>query len=245
MCFIGTFLDINLGILYVESPRCKVKLQIRLKTDLSVAGRDELCLYSQRYEVQGYGIDVDNWFSNAVGRPCTLLKCSGSNNSLCFNEGKTKGMCRDVAAKLNFVNEAQFLLISEESVSDLNYRLSSNVQEGLPGQQIQVNPMRFRPNLVISGGIPYAEDEWRSLRIGNKYFVSLGGCNRCQMINLNPQEGEVRRMREPLATLASYRRVKGMISFGILLSYDDNSNEEGQDTNSWLQVGQEVHPNNN
>nr|KJB08000.1 hypothetical protein B456_001G058000 [Gossypium raimondii]KJB79468.1 hypothetical protein B456_013G051600 [Gossypium raimondii] len=30
--------------------------------------------------------------------------------------------------------------------------------------------MRFRPNLVISGGEPYAEDGWRNLRIGNTYF---------------------------------------------------------------------------
>ncbi|XP_057461598.1 molybdenum cofactor sulfurase isoform X2 [Actinidia eriantha] len=243
MCFISTFIDLNQGILFVESPRCKVKLQIRLETDLSTAGRDELGLYSQRYKVQGYDSEVDIWFSNAVGRPCTLLRCSSaSKNSLCLNRAKNEVTCRDVRTKLNFVNEAQFLLISEESVFDLNNRLSANVQEGLQGPPIQVNPMRFRPNLVISGGTPYAEDQWRSLKIGNKSFLSLGGCNRCQMINLNPQEGEMRKSREPLATLASYRRVKGKICFGILLR-DDNSNEVGQDTNSWLLVGQEVHPN--
>ncbi|KAF7140730.1 hypothetical protein RHSIM_Rhsim06G0239800 [Rhododendron simsii] len=242
MCLISTYIDLNLGILFVESPRCKVKLQIRLRTDFSTAGGDELDLYSQRYEVRGYDNEVSIWFSHAVGRPCNLLRCSGSKNSFCPERGKTKGMCRDVETKLNFVNGAQLLLISEESVSDLNNRLSSNVQEGLGGPPIQVNPMRFRPNLVISGGAPYAEDEWRSLKIGNQNFVSLGGCNRCQMINLNPQEGEVRRSREPLATLATYRRVKGTILFGILLRYD-NSNEVGQDMDSWLQVGQEVHPN--
>lgn len=47
----------------------------------------------------------------------------------------------------------------------------ADVQEGLEGPPIQVNPMRFRPNLVISGGAPYAEDEWRSLKIGNQNFV--------------------------------------------------------------------------
>ncbi|KAI7979425.1 Molybdenum cofactor sulfurase [Camellia lanceoleosa] len=243
MCFINTFIDLNLGILFVESPRCKVKLQIILETDLSTSGRDELGLYAQRYKVRGYDNEVDTWFSNAVGRPCTLLRCLGSKNSLCLNKAKKEGMCRDLETKLNFVNEAQFLLISEESVSDLNNRLSSNVQEGFQGPPIQINPMRFRPNLVISGGAPYAEDEWRSLKIGNKYFVSLGGCNRCQMINLNPQEGEVQRSWEPLATLASYRRVKGKILFGILLRYDNNNLV--LDTDSWLQVGQEVHPNTN
>lgn len=47
----------------------------------------------------------------------------------------------------------------------------ADVQEGLEGPPIQVNPMRFRPNLVISGGAPYAEDEWRGLKIGNQNFV--------------------------------------------------------------------------
>lgn len=37
---------------------------------------------------------------------------------------------------------------------------------------------------------------------------SLGGCNRCQMINMTSSSGEVHRSNEPLATLASYRRVK-------------------------------------
>jgi molybdenum cofactor sulfurtransferase len=33
--------------------------------------------------------------------------------------------------------------------------------------------MTFRPNLVISGGEPYAEDGWRNLKIGdNKFTVS-------------------------------------------------------------------------
>lgn len=33
-------------------------------------------------------------------------------------------MCRDTWGKLNFVNEAQLLLVSEESVGDLNSRLN-------------------------------------------------------------------------------------------------------------------------
>ncbi|XP_052180112.1 molybdenum cofactor sulfurase [Diospyros lotus] len=241
MSSISTSIDLNLGILFVESPRCKMKLQIRLKTDSSMAGGDELGIYSQRYEVQVYDNEVNIWFSNAVGRPCTLLRCSGSKDSVCLNNGKKVGKCRDVETKLNFVNEAQFLLISMESVSDLNNRLCSNVQKGLRGPPIPLNPMRFRPNLIISGGEPYREDEWSSLKIGNKHFLSLGGCNRCEMINLNPEGEEVQRAREPLATLASYRRVKGKILFGILLRYD-NSNEAGQETDSWLEAGDEVHP---
>lgn len=48
--------------------------------------------------------------------------------------------------------------------------MTEDVQKGGQGASFQVNPMRFRPNLVISGGEPYAEDGWRNLRIGHKYF---------------------------------------------------------------------------
>jgi len=46
-----------------------------------------------------------------------------------------------------------------------------DVQKGISGRAIaKVSASRFRPNLVVSGGRPYAEDGWRDIRIGNKYF---------------------------------------------------------------------------
>lgn len=107
--------------------------------------------------------------------------------------------------------------------------------------EMEINTNRFRPNLVVSGGRPYDEDGWSDIRIGNKYFRSLGGCNRCQVINLTLNAGQVQKSKEPLATLASYRRVKGRILFGILLKYV-SVNGEQQQGDSWLHVGQEVHP---
>ncbi|KAF7154448.1 hypothetical protein RHSIM_Rhsim01G0117700 [Rhododendron simsii] len=99
---------------------------------------------------------------------------------------------------------------SGDEFGDLGVLAYANDHEGLEGLPIQVNPMRFRPNLVISGGVEHhAEDEGRSLKIGNEIFLLFVACNCCLMINLNSQEGEVRRSKEPLATLASYRRVKG------------------------------------
>ncbi|XP_062115811.1 molybdenum cofactor sulfurase isoform X2 [Humulus lupulus] len=242
MCFVRTSIDLNLGILFVESPRCKVRLPIKLFPDSDNGVRDEINVHGQRYEVEGYDNEINSWFSTALGRPCTLSRCSSSNYNFCLNKNKNIGMCRDVQSILNFANEAQFLLISEESTFDLNNRISTRgVQKGAEGVSFQVNPMRFRPNLVISGGEPYAEDGWRNLRIGNKYFSSLGGCNRCQMINIVHTDGQVQKSNEPLATLASYRRVKGKILFGILMRYE--SNDGVQDSDIWLQVGDEVHPN--
>ncbi|KAK7846169.1 molybdenum cofactor sulfurase [Quercus suber] len=239
MCLISTSIDLHRGIMFVESPRCKEGLQINLKSDLQSGGREEVDLYGQRYEAQGYTDEVNNWFSFAIGRTCCLLRYSRSNDYLLLNKCKNGGMRRDMQSRVTFANEAQFLLISEESVSDLNNRISSNVQKGTFEMPVQINPMRFRPNLVISGGEPYVEDEWRNLKIGNKYFTSLGGCNRCQMINVVHTAGGAQKSNEPLATLASYRRSKGKILFGILLRLHETDNEVEQETDSWLQVGQE------
>ena len=34
-----------------------------------------------------------------------------------------------------------------------------------------VHPIRFRPNLVISGSLPYAEDNWKHVQIGRALFI--------------------------------------------------------------------------
>ncbi|QCD85590.1 molybdenum cofactor sulfurase isoform X3 [Vigna unguiculata] len=243
MGFVSTFIDLSQGILFVESPRCKERLQITLESNVYEDAIEDIELYGQRYKVYSYDNETNAWFTEAIGRTCSLLKYSSFNQDFTLKKIKGAATCRDMKNKLNFANEAQFLLVSEESVCDLNRRLSSDVQKGISGRAIvQVSASRFRPNLVVSGGRPYAEDGWRHIKIGNKHFSSLGGCNRCQIINLALNSGQVQKSNEPLATLASYRRVKGKILFGILLKHATIDGEQQQGGDSWLHVGQDIHP---
>ena len=39
---------------------------------------------------------------------------------------------------------------------------------------------RFRANIVMAGGEPWAEDEWAGLRIGGLEFDSVKPCGRCK-----------------------------------------------------------------
>ncbi|XP_020394925.1 molybdenum cofactor sulfurase isoform X1 [Zea mays] len=236
---ICTLIDLELEKLFLESPKCKDKLQISLLDNLAHLS-EEVDVYGQRYEVQSYGDKVNSWFSVAIGRPCTFMRCSSSKYRSCTINGGRDRLCRDTRSKLSFVNEGQLLLVSEESISDLNSRLSSSHGNGKQG--VLVDAMRFRPNIVVSGSTPYNEDNWKRLRIGEAYFTSMGGCNRCQMINQYQSSGQVIKSKEPLATLASYRRKKGKILFGVLLNYEDGM--EGEDdavVERWIKVGQEVH----
>ncbi|CAL9107776.1 unnamed protein product [Musa textilis] len=247
MCNIRSFIDLECGILNLESPRCKERLHVPIQENSSFDYVEEMDIYGQRYKVQCYNDEVNMWFSEAIARRCTLVRCSNSEYRSCNIMGGRGNMCRDTWGKLNFVNEAQLLLVSEESVGDLNSRLNSDFLKDNSGcvQRVLVDAMRFRPNLVISGAGPYAEDGWKSLHIGKARFTSLGGCSRCQMINLDQQSGQPHKAKEPLATLASYRRVQGKILFGILLRHEIKDAVDGEQKNfgeRWLQVGQEVYP---
>ncbi|KAL5831529.1 hypothetical protein ACOSQ3_016940 [Xanthoceras sorbifolium] len=203
-----------------ESPHCKVKLSINLKPESYIQGGEKKLMCMPR-DMKLMVMEMKS--SYGLAKPLVSLHFAA----------------KDLDSRLNFTHEAQFLLISEESVSDLSSRLSSNVKEGTYGAPVQVNPMRFQPNLVISGGEPYAEDGWRNLKIENQHFTSLGGCNRCQMINFDHKDEQVLKSNEPLGTLASDRRAKGKILFGILLK----NNSQEPDSDSYLEVGQEIHPN--
>ena len=94
-----------------------------------------------------------------------------------------------------------FLMISEESLADLNGRLETPL------------PMnRFRPNIVVRGGAPYVEDTLDRCRIGGVEFTATTLCIRCP-ITTTDQRTAVRG-KEPLRTLATYRKQPDGVVFG-------------------------------
>lgn len=109
--------------------------------------------------------------------------------------------------EVGFADGYPFLLVSEASLTALNQRLGTPLAMA-----------RFRPNLVVSGTEPYAEDEWTSFRIGAVAFRNVKPCDRCSVTTIDPSTGE--RGVEPLKTLATYRRRDGKVWFGVNLVHD-------------------------
>ena len=92
------------------------------------------------------------------------------------------------------------LLISKPSLADLNERLVARGHEALPMN-------RFRPNLVVDGGQAFAEDSWKEIQVGGNggvRFSIVKPCARCSTTTVDQATGV--RGKEPLATLATYRR---------------------------------------
>ncbi len=94
------------------------------------------------------------------------------------------------------------LLLSEASLDDLNARLA----QPLPME-------RFRPNLVVAGAAPYEEDLWKRIRIGDVELDVVTPCSRCVIPSTDQVTGE-RGGKEPLQTLATYRKTELGVVFG-------------------------------
>ncbi|WP_457654464.1 MOSC domain-containing protein [Rhodocaloribacter sp.] len=105
------------------------------------------------------------------------------------------------AAHVSFADGYPLLLTTTASLDDLNRRLDAPL------------PMRrFRPNVVVAGAEPYAEDRWRAIRVGAVGFHVVKPCARCVVTTTDPETGA--RGKEPLRTLATYRRKNDKVYFG-------------------------------
>jgi uncharacterized protein YcbX len=94
------------------------------------------------------------------------------------------------------------MLLGQASVDELNSRLS----EPLPMN-------RFRPNFVVAGSEPFAEDTWKKIRIGETVFHVVKPCERCAITTVDQTKGE-KAGPEPLKTLNTFRNRKGKLLFG-------------------------------
>jgi uncharacterized protein YcbX len=141
------------------------------------------------------GDEAASWLSQVLSTTCRLVY---------FPDNEFRQVDLDYANegdKTAFSDGFPLLLISQASLDDLNQRLLT---------PITMN--RFRPNLVISGCQPFAEDSWKKIRIGDITFRIVKPCSRCVIPSINIETAE--REDEPTKTLAQYRKRDNKIFFG-------------------------------
>ncbi|KAJ7535046.1 hypothetical protein O6H91_12G016300 [Diphasiastrum complanatum] len=263
MCLVRTSIDLSLGQMHVEAAHMDQGLDVSIFNDSSrVTEQVEVC--GRRSDGEEVGPPISQWFSKALGLPCTLVRRKLKSRKIHFrpdvlarNPFQRNGVDAEQAKEMGFANEGQFLLVSKASLDDLNRRLSFSDEQhrhdDLKNRSHSIEASQFRPNIVVSGGKPYDEDNWQTMYINNAKFLVLGACNRCQMVNVNQSTGDTHPQSQPLLTLSSYRRVKGKILFGILLVQDGESQpglelhistmsrpENDFQRNNLLKVGSEV-----
>jgi uncharacterized protein YcbX len=117
---------------------------------------------------------------------------------------------------VGFADAYAYLAVNAASLEDLNARLAAKGHPPLPMN-------RFRPNIVVSGAAPYAEDGWRLLTVGRARLRAAKPCGRCEVTTTDQATGEVRGP-EPLATLAEYRNSG---EFGVMFGLNLVTLEQG------------------
>jgi uncharacterized protein YcbX len=141
------------------------------------------------------------WFSDLLDADCSLVYMPDATVRPADPSYAPDG------TRVSFADAFPFLLISEESLADLNRRLD---------RPLAMN--RFRPNLVIAGGEAFGEDAMSAFRIGPVGFRVVKPCARCVVTTTDQATAE--RGLEPLRTLATYRRREGEVLFGQNVVHD-------------------------
>lgn len=143
------------------------------------------------------GDDTDKWISDILGFDCHLVYIEDEVIRQCDLDFSEEG------ERTGFADGFPILIISEESLTDLNNRLES-----------PVDMRRFRPNIVISGIEAFAEDKFSNFSINNVEMKAVKLCSRCPMPMVDPDLGE-RTSPEPILTLSKYRKWDNKIFFGM------------------------------
>lgn len=161
----------------------------RLALDHEGAPR-EVQVWKARCAAFDAGEESAAFLSGWLGRPLRLVRFD-ARQPRHANPQWTGG--REVATR--FSDGYPMLVLSQGSIDDLAARV---------GAPLPVE--RFRPNLLLDGLAPYAEDAASELQLdGGAVRIALTkACTRCVITTIDQQRGESTG-QEPLRTLRGYR----------------------------------------
>jgi uncharacterized protein YcbX len=156
--------------------------------------RIEVQVHKDRFHAVGGSPDGDRWFSEFLREPCRLVFLP-------------EEVLRPVdpawapGHRVSLADGYPIHLTTEESLEEMNGWLPE-----------RTNMLRYRPNLVVAGGAPWEEDEWRVIEIGDITLHLVKPCARCPVITVD--QGTGTRGREPLRRLRAFREWEGKVYFG-------------------------------
>ena len=163
-------------------------------------------LFSDKVEVLPAGAAADGWFSAYLGMPVRLVHLD--------EPAVRRPVDPEFASPGDTVSLADgypLLVTTTGSLDALNALIAA-------GDRAAEGPLpmnRFRPNLVIDGTAPWAEDDWSRIAVGEVTFRVTKKSGRCVVTTTNQTTAE--RGKEPLRTLARHRRFGDQLCFGTNL----------------------------
>jgi uncharacterized protein len=174
---------------------------MRIPAEPDRGERQAVIVWQSTVSGEVYLGEISEWFSEVLERRCQLVRMPETSerhvNSR-FDTGK------DI---VSFADGYPLLLIGEASLADLNERIARRANASDEEAPTPLPMNRFRPNVVVQGSEPFEEDQWSTIRIGETIFRVVKPCARCVITTVDQNTGEFNG-KEPLRTLASYRKAK-------------------------------------
>ncbi|XP_077979360.1 mitochondrial amidoxime-reducing component 1-like [Glandiceps talaboti] len=144
------------------------------------------------------GKEAEEWLSSFLKTDgCKLVHLSSDLNLIDTSQTKRARQIGKKGDVIGYQDEAAFMLLGKSSVEDLNEKLEKSV-----------SIKNFRPNFIVTGSQPYAEDDWKYIKIGNIILRHMKCDDRCTVTTVDPETGVRSESNEPLMTLKKYRMCK-------------------------------------
>src|SRR5262249_7671374 len=127
------------------------------------------------------------WLTQAVGMDARLLRISPVLDRYAKRE-----YAGSLPAPVSFADGVPILVVNRASLEDLNTRMPEPVPID-----------RFRPNIVLDGLEPFAEDRIAALEFETVTLRLVKACTRCVITSTDQRTGE--RSTNPLPVLRQFR----------------------------------------
>lgn len=145
--------------------------------------------------------NTSDWLSEKLGQPVLLVYMPDESRR------PVDPVYAPPGSITAFTDGYPLLIIGQSSLDDLNSRLD-----------LPVDMLRFRPNIVFTGGHPFSEDDFARISIAGIPMLGVKRCARCVVTTIDPATGSAG--PEPLRTLSTYRRHGNKVDFGMNLVAD-------------------------
>lgn len=163
--------------------------------NVDAAERREVIVWRDRVQACDMGDAVATWLSAYLGIEVRLYYMPDDSVRAVDRQYGRAG------DRVSFADGFPVLLIGAASLEEFNRALPEPIES-----------LRFRPNIVVAGAAPYAEDAWRRVRIGAIEFDVVKPCSRCVIPSIDPRTAQKQAI--VAQTLARLRRRGDAVYFG-------------------------------
>ncbi|KAM0231278.1 hypothetical protein ACHAPO_008661 [Fusarium lateritium] len=183
-----------------NSDKNEDRIHFPLKPSLEGHPIIEASLHASNTKAYDMGDNLSGWFSDRVGHEVRLVYIGDGSRAVhgslaphssealqkaSFTQRVTNNIpfLAHEPERLTFSDLAHYLVVTEES----NSELSSRLKEGY-----SMDITKFRPNIVLRGASgPFAEDYWGGLSFSGGVRMALtANCFRCQSITVDYETGK-------------------------------------------------------